>query len=298
MKKPMRMLVRGIAALSVLLLLAVGGLLLNSHRKLDRQIAVDVQPVPYAGGAVALAQGKYLYESRCGECHGLDGGGRAFLDKPDDGLFLRGANLTLGAGSAVRSYQPVDWVRTIRHGVKPDARPAFIMPSEDFNRLADGDLAALVAYVRSLPAVDAPPALMRLPLIARLAHGAGILKDAAEKIDHSLPPAQPVPVAVSAEHGAYVAEGCKGCHRVDFQGGRIAGAPPDWPDAARLTGADSAIGKYRGIDQFKVLLRTGKRPDGSLANQAMPRNVHLNDTDLEAMYLFFESLRAAPAKAH
>jgi mono/diheme cytochrome c family protein len=289
--KALRYGVRGVLAVVVLALLTAGGLLLNGKRKLERVVEVGATAVPFASGGQALAQGKYLYETRCGECHGLDGGGKVFIDQPENGLLLRGANLTLGSGSAVRQYTPVDWVRTIRHGVKPDGRPVFVMPSEDFNRMTDDDLAAMVAYIRSLPAIDAPPASMRLPLAARLAYGAGVMKDAAEKIDHRLPPSRPVPVAISVEHGAYVAEGCKGCHRADYSGGPIAGGPPDWPAAARLRGSDSAIARYQSADQFKSLIRTGVRPDGSMVDHAMPRNVHLNDTDLEAMYVFFQSLR-------
>jgi mono/diheme cytochrome c family protein len=289
--KVLRYGLRGVVALALLVMVAAGGLLLNGKRKIERVVEVDVAAVPYVSGGQALALGKYLYESRCGECHGLDGSGKVFLDEPENGLLLRGANLTMGSGSAVSHYRPVDWVRTIRHGVKPDGRPVFVMPSEDFNRLTDVDLASMVAYIRSLPAIDAPPASMRLPLVAQLAYGAGVMKDAAEKIDHRLPPSQPVPVAISIEHGGYVAEGCKGCHRADYTGGPIAGAPPDWPAAARLRGNDSAIARYQSADQFKSLIRTGVRPDGSTVDHAMPRNIHLNDVDLEAMYVFFQSLR-------
>ena len=38
-----------------------------------------------------------------------------------------------------------------------------IMPSEDYNRLTDADLASLVAYVRQLPSVAGDGALLELP---------------------------------------------------------------------------------------------------------------------------------------
>ena len=42
-----------------------------------------------------------------------------------------------------------DWVRTVRHGVKPDGTPLFIMPSDDYARFSDADLAALTALMRT-----------------------------------------------------------------------------------------------------------------------------------------------------
>ncbi|WP_229256438.1 hypothetical protein [Duganella lactea] len=43
-----------------------------------------------------------------------------------------------------------DWVRTLRHGVKPDGRPVQFMPSEDYNRLSDADTASLILYLQQL----------------------------------------------------------------------------------------------------------------------------------------------------
>jgi mono/diheme cytochrome c family protein len=171
----------------------------------------------------------------------------------------------------------------------------FVMPSEDYSRMTDDDLAQLVAYVRALPPKDAAAApLFRLPLIVRLVHGAGVLRDAAEKIDHRLPPSAPVAEAVTVEHGRYVAQTCMGCHGASFDGGRIAGAPPHWPPAARLHGAEGAWARYNNAEHLKRVLRTGIRPDGSQADPAMPRNTFLTDTDVEAMYLYFRSLDTGP----
>lgn len=293
MNKPIRVALSLAAVLLVVVLLAVSLLLFNSQRKLERRIDIDVTPVAYAADPTASQRGKYLYDSRgCVECHGAGGGGRVFVDEP--GLFARGANLTRGKGSAVLGYGEADWVRAIRHGVKPDGRPLFLMPAEDYNRLTDADLADLVAYIRSLPPRDEPPAEIRLPLPARLAHGAGLLRDAAEKIDHRVPPSLPVPVGATVEHGRYVAQTCIGCHRGSFEGGPIGGAPPHWPPAADLRGDAGVLRGYAHWHQFRQLLRSGTRPDGSTADTAMPRNAHMNDTDIEAMFLYLKSIDTKP----
>jgi len=119
------------------------------ERKKARKIDVAVTPVAYVSDTQALQRGKYLFDSRgCAECHGADGSGREFANNHAS-VRLAGPDIT--AAGATARYQPVDWVRTIRHGVKPDGTPVMVMPSEDFNRLTDPDFAAIVAYVRSLP---------------------------------------------------------------------------------------------------------------------------------------------------
>ena len=86
---------------------------------------IGVAVLPAHQDAAALERGRYLYASRgCVDCHGAAGTGRTFVD--DGGLVIAGPNITTGPGGVVAAYQPVDWVRTIRHGVKPDGRPALI----------------------------------------------------------------------------------------------------------------------------------------------------------------------------
>ena len=48
-------------------------------------------------------------------------------------------NITAGPNGTTTRYRIVDWVRTVRHGVKPNGNPVLIMPSEDYSRLSDED---------------------------------------------------------------------------------------------------------------------------------------------------------------
>lgn len=262
------------------------------ERKQKRTVEVRVVPVPYTKDRAALRLGKYLFETRgCAECHGTDGRGLVYLDTPS--IYVKAPNITAGPGGSVADYNEGDWVRTIRHGVDPQGRALLVMPSEDYNRLSDADLAALVAYVRSLPPVKGETAEIRMPFHVRALYGAGLIKDAAEKIDHRRPPSAAVAAAVNPEYGAYVAAMCAGCHRADFSGGPIAGAPPEWPPAANLTsGAGSVMALYDTPEKFIAMMRTGKRPGGSDVSRVMPflslRN--LNDTDLGAVYAYLRTL--------
>ena len=217
MKRVVKILLLVLAGLVVLIGLALGYGVFRAEQKLNRKVDINPPPVAYAATPEALAQGKYLFDSRgCGECHGARGEGRVLIDAPN-GFFVRTPNITPGGATA--RYREDDWVRAIRHGVKPDGKPIFLMPSEDYNRLTDADLAAVVAHVRSLPPATGNATEVRLPLIMKAVYGFGLMRDAADKIDHNLPPSRPVAVAVSVAHGEYVAKMCTGCHGPGLSGG-------------------------------------------------------------------------------
>lgn len=263
-----------------------------SERKMNRVITLNPAPVSIPSDDAALARGKYLYESRgCIDCHARDGVGRTFID--DGTLLVRGPNITLGGPTG--TYTAVDWVRSLRHGVAPSAKPLLIMPSEDYARMTDADLGAMVAYIRSLPVQAGDGRELRLALPVRFAYAIGMVRDAAEKIDHSLPPAQPAPEGDVLAAGAYAAQMCQGCHGESFSGGKIPGGPPDWPAAANLTPVPGgAMQAYRDSAAFAAMMRSGKRPDGSEI-KVMPFEslAELNDAEISAMYAYFRSL--APA---
>ena len=300
MKRALKWTLYGLAG--VLVILGAAAVILNfvADRKRARIVKVDVKAVELPPDAAALAHGKYLFESRgCSECHGGDGKGKVVIDA-SNGLYVRSPNIN-PAGASVAKYSTEDWVRLIRHGVKPDGTPALIMPSQDYSRLSDPDVGALIAHVKSLPAVRGDGAEIRLPFLVKALYGAGVVHDAAEIIDHTLPPAAVVPFGPTAEHGRYVANMCVGCHGAGLSGGRIPGAPPEWPAASNLTpGEGSALARYASGENLRTMFRTGKRPDGSAVSTVMPFESlrAMNDTDIEALYAYLKTLppRAAGSR--
>jgi mono/diheme cytochrome c family protein len=295
-----RWLIRIALVLLGLVLLAATALFIaarQGEQKMQRTIELDVKPVPFRTDPAAIERGKYLFMSRgCTECHGVNGAGREFAND-GKGLLIHAPNITPGPGGVARNYTELDWVRTMRHGVKPDGKPAFLMPSEDYARFTDDDLASLVAFMRTMPAAEGKAAVIELPLPVKALYAIGVITDAAEKIDHSLPPATPVPEAVSAQHGAYVANTCIGCHGAGLSGGKVPGAPPEWPAAANLTpGQGSAMGTYPDAQAFVAMMKTGKRPDGSAVSPVMPFLAlkEMNDTDLRALYVHLKAVPARP----
>jgi mono/diheme cytochrome c family protein len=288
----------GLLALGVVALAAVtlvAGVQLG-ERKMQRHVDVAVAPLAAHvadGDAERIARGRYIFMSRgCTECHGVNGAGKTFIDD-GNGMRVRSPNITPGPGNVVAAYTMDDWNRTIRHGVKPDGRPAIVMPSEDYARMNDADLAALVAFLRQMPAVAGEGASIQFPAPVKALYAFGVIKDAAERIAHALPPPPSVPDAPTAAHGAYLVNACMGCHGATLSGGRIPGAPPEWPAAANLTpGAGSAMQRYESVDAFRAMLRTGKRPDGSAVSPVMPFTAlkEINDVDTQALFLHLKSL--------
>lgn len=283
----------GVVGLALLAGAAVVAGPMLADRKMNRKLDAPAQDVGFRMDDKSVERGRYLYASRgCVDCHGANAAGKTFIDDAN-GMLVRGPNLTAGANGVVSQYKSIDWVRIIRHGIKPDGRPALIMPSEDYNRFTDDDLAALVAYLRQVPPVAGEPGAVRLPAVVKLMYALGVVQDAYEKIDHRLAPAQPVPEGVNLAHGAYVANMCIGCHGAKLSGGKIPGAPPDWPAASNLTpGEGSVMPRYASTEQFRQMLASGRRPDGSAVSPVMPFGSlqAMSPTDADALYLFLKSL--------
>lgn len=283
------------AAIAALVLLALAVLALGvalGERKMARTLTVPASPVNVRLDAAHIEHGRYLFSTRgCADCHGANGAGKEVVN--GGGALVVSPNITRGGGGVTASYTMIDWVRTLRHGVKPDGTPVMVMPSEDYNRLTDEDTSALISYAQQLQPVPGKEASIRLPWIYKVQYGFGVIRDAAEKIDHALPPAAQHTVAATVVHGAYVANSCISCHGARLSGGKIPGSPPEWPPAANLTpGTGSVMGQYPTAQAFKAMLRSGRRPDGSAVSPVMPFASlgEMNDVDIDALHAYLATL--------
>mgnify|MGYP001553533064 CR=1 FL=1 len=280
--------------LLVVVVLAAGGYAaayVSSNRALHKTYVVSPRPVAIPSGADVVVRGKHLAETRgCVDCHGKDlAGGKVIDDGAMGRLF--GPNLTRGVGGRAANFGDEDWVRAIRHGVGPDKLGLFIMPSEEYSHLSDEDLGALVAYLKTLPAVNRDREPTSLGPVSRVLLATGKIKLSAETIDHAHVHPLSVPMGVTVEYGRYLSASCMGCHGPNFSGGKIDVGPPDWPLAANLTPhAEGHLSKWSEADFVKTL-QTAKRPDGTELNPVMPRGFgQMNETELKALWAFFKSL--------
>jgi mono/diheme cytochrome c family protein len=296
--KLVRIILLSLAGLIVVAAAAAGAISWLADRKMHRTVELPPLQASFAAAPGQLEHGRYLFQTRgCMECHGADGGGHKFVDDKESGFFVHAPNITGGSTSPARSYTDADWVRVLRHGVKPSGQPVIIMPSEDFAQMVDADIAAIAAYARSLPPVDtAGERSSPWPLPLKALYLFGAMQDAAEKIDHRRAVPQAVPDDPVAR-GRYIAQGCTGCHGPGMSGGKIPGVPPSWPAAANLTTApDSAMARYDSAAQFNEMMRSGRRPDGSAVSEVMPFTSlrHMSDAELEALFAYLKSLQPRP----
>lgn len=292
MNKLIKIVGGSLAVLAIGVGVTAGAAVLLSERKMNRVVAVNVASVDLTSFNPSMERGEYLFVTRgCSECHGASGGGRLVLDDKSSDFYVYSPNITRGGGGAAATYSDTDWLALLRHGLKPGHTPVFFMPSEDYAQMADEDVASLVAYIRSLPAAAEQKADMRVPLMLKALYAFGVATDAAEKIDHTKPAPARVPEDTHAQ-GEYLSKTCAGCHGPGLAGGKIPGAPPAWPVAANLTSAaDGAMSRYTSVEQFRQMMRTGKRTDGSdVAIMPFESLRAMNDTEIDALYGFLKTL--------
>jgi mono/diheme cytochrome c family protein len=170
-----------------------------------------------------------------------------------------------------------------------------IMPSQNYRYLSDDDLGAIIAYIRSLPAIDRTSPEPNLTLIGTTLFGLGGLgRLPAEIIEHDAPrPEAPAP-GVTTEYGGYLVNiaTCKDCHSQNLAGGQVA---PGEPYAPNLT-PGGELGGWAEED-FIHLIRTGQTPTGRQISGAMPWEEHyqfMTDEELQAIWAYLSSLEPLP----
>jgi mono/diheme cytochrome c family protein len=268
----------------------------------DRGLAVD----PLAGVDLdaiarerALERGRHLVGARyvCVECHGADFGGGTMIDDPLIGRLL-GPNLTGCTGGQTGGYTVADWDRIVRHGIRRDGHPA-AMPSEDFELMSDQELADVITYVQSMPAVDREMPPVSLGPLGTVLMATGNIPLSADLIeDHQAAhPERPPAAEPNAEFGAHIANVCSGCHRPTFQGGPIPAGPPDWLPASNLTPHPDGLAGWT-YEQFVAAMREGRRPDGTQLGIPMtlmrPYAERMTEVELRALWAYLQSVPPLP----
>lgn len=270
------------AAVIGLVLLASVGLYSIGMEKLTQSYPnIPVETVSLPTDSIAVARGKHIATIwACTKCHGATLSGSLITSDPIDGIVplfgsIPASNLTSGRGGIATSYSATDWVRAIRHGVKPNGRVEIFM--YDYSTMSDRDLGDLIAYLKQIPPVDAAyPAASYGPILP-IAQAIGLLIPAAERIDHSAPRLSDAVPSSTKEYGKYLSALCAECHGT----GLVAPLRSPWKQA-----------------DFVRMLRTGVLPNGRQMGPAMPTSIYgeMNDTELTALWLYFQNQPSAQAR--
>lgn len=271
-------------------------LISKQHENTTYQIDVPAINYQFEDEAEMLALGQHVATIRgCVECHGGNLGGDIFLEDPVVGVLVA-TNLTTGTGGIGSEYSDEDLVRSIRHGVRKDGKSVIFMPSHEYNVIDSKDMAALIAYIRSVGPVDSshlPETKIGFPFrLLYVLSSDDIHLFPARIIDHSLPLPDPVIDRTPRELGAYLATTCMGCHGSNYGGGKIPGVPPDWPDASNIT-MGGALANYTSADDFIQTMRNGVTPLGVEMNpEFMPWTIlgYMTDEELSGLFEYLQSL--------
>lgn len=254
-----------------------------------------------------VERGEYLVTgpAGCGNCHTPFGPQGPLMEQALGGRLVEKTEaFTAYAPNITPAGRIADWsdeelARAIREGIRPDGSligPP--MPFAMYRGLSDEDLAAMVAYLRTVPAVDheVPKSVYNIPLPP--AYG---------------PPVESVSAperGVTAEYGEYLAgpiAHCMECHSPMGPQGPMLG--PDhlgqggfefhgpWGTIAapNITSGEDGLADYSDAE-LKEMITKGVRPDGSEMFPPMPYGylARMTGDDLDAIVLYLRDLPALP----
>lgn len=267
----------------------------GSH--LRRTYAIGPESITIPSDARSLARGAHLAViTGCTGCHGEDLGGQAVIEDPPFAT-VWATNLTAGEGGVGRTTDAAGFARAIRHGVGADGTSLWIMPSPSYNHLSDEDVGAIIAHLRSVPAVDRTIPARRLGPVGRYlvatSQAPGFL--VAAEIDHEAErPAMPAP-GVTTAYGEYLARLCIGCHGADFAGSTRPGRSGS-PAARNLTPAGNLADWT--VRDFITAMRTGVTRSGYAMDpdyMPWPSIGKATDRELEAIFRYLRELPPVPS---
>lgn len=276
-----------IAGLLTLLFAFVLVMALVGTSKLTAKHDNPVQDVKVAMTPEQIARGE-RGAALCAGCHAADH--QAPMEGSNFGADMPFPIGTLYAPNLTPAGELKDWtdgeiIRAIREGVHKDGRSLIIMPSDIFRNLSDDDVQAVVAYLRSQPAVEPNTPRNKLNLIGALFINMAPLLTAQPPITG---PVTAPPEGPTAEYGQYLVSGfgCTACHGPQLAGGTPpeGGAPapnltkivPTWTEA-----------------EFVNFFRTGQIPGGEMASDDMPwkeYSIAFTDDSLKAVYAYVSKL--------
>lgn len=216
----------------------------------------------------------------CSGCHGKDLTGQEWSE-PEFGTVWT-ANLTVAAAK----YDDAQLKAIIVGGKLPGGRPLWDMPSHLFTQMSDADMAALIAYVRSLPVKGAEhPAPVFGPQAKKeMAEGLYISSAAGVAREGKVSPPDAGPDHRLARY--IVRTTCAECHQMTLRGGTpYPGAEPR---------PDIRIAAAYELEDFKRLLRTGVAPGdrklGLMGEVARGRYSHFSDAEIGAIHAYLRAV--------
>jgi hypothetical protein len=192
-------------------------------------------------------------------------------------------------------YSDAELARLLQHGIKRDGRSIRFMPVQDVAWLPDKDVAAVVSFLRTVPASNKPSGALSIGILGKVLDRRGqIVFDVARRIDHK-DGVHARGATPTKEYGQFLAMGCQGCHGERLSGGRIPGAPSSVPIPLNLTPDATGLRDW-SFEDMNRLLDTGVRKSGAKLDPFMPYEAfaRFDDVERRALWTFLRSLPPTP----
>ena len=246
------------------------------RREAERAGAPPLQFEAPPAGASPVARGERLGRVLgCRGCHGDDLTGQPWIDDPRLAILFT-SNLT----RAMPAYSDAELARAIRLGNRPDGSVLWEMPSDIFTHLSAPDMAALIAWLRTVPPSGAVRPRIAIGPEGRRLIARGEIRPASATARARVSTG---PARLDGRHewARYMIRAtCSECHGLELTGNPATSEYPGPPDLI-------VVGGY-SRDQFRHLLRTGEPVGGRrltlMAEVARDRFVHLTEREVDAIY--------------
>jgi mono/diheme cytochrome c family protein len=285
MKRLLRWIGVGLGSVAGLAIVAYAVVYVLSERVLQHTYAVPTVAISIPTDPASIIEGRRLaiVHGCFNDCHGKQVEGAVMFDQPMIGRIVA-PNLT----AAVSKYSDSELVGVIRNGVRPGGRSMMVMPSEAFVLLTDEDVGRIIAFLRSLPALEGPGPSVSLGPLGRLGVVVGQFKTVAQLIAETVPP--PEATNEEAARGRYLARTiCASCHGTSLGG---ASNPEFTSPSLQLVAAYSP-------EAFSQLMRSGVALGGrnlrTMSPFAREHLSHLTDSEIAALYSYLPTM---PEAAH
>jgi len=296
MKKVFKWIGIVLGSLVGLILIAALTLFLMGNARLNKMYEFPPSNLTIPTDAASIARGQHIAETLCEGCHGTDLSGINNWFEGGPLGTIDSANLTSGQGGVGQTYTDEDFVGAIRHGIDSKGKPTFMPAVVSTAYLSDDDLAAVMAYVRSVPPVDRITYGKQFTPIAKILFAAGVLLPfPAEVVSHEIHVTAPA-AGVTAEHGSYLVDthDCHICHGENMNGGKFPDPTQNFITPNLTSGGELG---FWTEEQFINTIRTGTTPSGHMLNpEHMPWKEFRNMTDdeLKAIWMYLQSLPKLP----
>jgi len=187
-----------------IVLLAGIVLYLMGNARLNRVYDFPASNIDVPQDAASIEHGKHRAQILCQGCHGEDLSGIDNWFNAGPLGTIDAANLTAGEGGVGNEFTTEDYVRAIRHGIGRDGKPIFMTAVPSTAHLSDEDLGTIIAYLKTVPAVDHGLDGERFTPLAKILLGAGVLGELpVETVSHEVHVTAP-DMSATVEYGEYL----------------------------------------------------------------------------------------------